>query len=100
MTSQTRRTVIQIETHQVKVVRFRGTPNLATCGRCGEIVTCLTAEQATEVLEMAADEVLHFLEDGLFHLVDPERAGDLICGNSFGGENEIVTRTSLSDKYK
>src|SRR6187401_3477213 len=96
MTSQTRRTEIQIETHEVKVIRLRTRPALARCGRCGEIVTALTPEQATEVLEMTRDEVLLLLEDGRAHLVNPERGLVLICGNSFGDGNEIVTQRSLS----
>jgi hypothetical protein len=100
MTSQTRRTEIQIETHEVKVIRLRRKPALARCGRCGEIVAALTPEQATEVLEMTQDEVSLLLEDGRFHLVNSERALALICGNSFGDENEIVTRKSLSTNFK
>jgi len=99
MTSQTRRTEIQIETHEVKVIRFRTRPTLARCGRCGEIVTALTPEQAAEVLEMTRDDVLLLLEDGRAHLVNSERGLALICGNSFGDENEIVTQKSLSTNF-
>ena len=95
MTSQTRRTEIQIETHEVKVIRLRTRPALARCGRCGEIVTALTPEQATEVLEMTRDEVLLLLEDGRAHLVNSEHGLALICCNSFD-DNEIVTQRSLS----
>ena len=100
MTSQTRRTEIQIETHEVKVIRLRTRPTLARCGRCGEIVTALTPEQAAEVLEMTRDDVLLLLEDGRAHLVNSERGLALICGNSFGDENEIVTQKSLSTNFK
>lgn len=100
MTNQTRRTEIQIETHEVKVIRLRRRPALARCGRCGEIVTALTPEQATAVLEMTQDEVLLLLEDGRAHLVNSERGLALICGNSFGDENEIVTQKSLSTNFK
>src|SRR5688572_33491107 len=100
MTNQTRRTEIQIETHKVKVIRIRRKPPFARCGRCGEIVTALTPEQTAEVLEMTQDEVLLLLEDGRVHLVNSERGMTLICGNSFGDENEIVTRKSLSTNFK
>lgn len=73
---------------------------MARCGRCGEIVTALTPEQASEVLEMTRDEVLLLLEDGRAHLVNSERGLALICGNSFGDENEIVTQKSLSTNFK
>ena len=72
---------------------------MARCGRCGEIVTALTPEQASEVLEMTRDEVLLLLEDGRAHLVNSERGLALICGNSFGDENEIVTQKSLSTNF-
>jgi hypothetical protein len=100
MTTQTRRTEIQIETHEVKVIRLRRRPALALCRHCGEIVTALTPVQTAEVLEMTEDEVLLLLEDGRFHLVNSERGFALICGNSFGDENEIVTRKSLSTNFK
>lgn len=57
MTNKTRRTEIQIETHEVKVVRLRSRQALAHCGHCGEIVTALTPEQMAEVLETTQDDV-------------------------------------------
>ena len=96
MTNQTRRTEIQIETREVKVIRLRRKPALALCERCGDIVTALTPEQTAEVLDMTQDEVLLLLEDGNVHLVSSERGPALICGNSFGDDNEFVTRKALS----
>jgi hypothetical protein len=95
MTNQTRRTEIQIETHEVKVIRLRRKPVLALCGRCGEIVTALTAEQTAEVLELMPDDVFRLLAEQKIHLIDKERSIALICGNSFGDEYRLAKqRTS------
>ena len=56
MESKGRRTEIQIETHEVKVVRFRNTQALALCERCGEILMALMPEQTAEVLDATQDD--------------------------------------------
>lgn len=96
MTSKTRRTEIQIETHEVKVVRLRSRQASVRCGRCGEMVTALTPEQAAEVLEMTPDDVFRLLERERIHLVNSESSSALICGSSFGDENQSVTRQASS----
>jgi hypothetical protein len=101
MTSKTRRTEIQIETHEVKIVQLRSKQALALCRRCGEIVTALTPEQTAEVLEITKDDVIRLVEVESIHLVNSERGSvAIICGNSFGDANKIVTRKALSTGSK
>jgi hypothetical protein len=59
---KTRRTEIQIETHEVKIVRPQSRQALARCRYCVEIVTALTLEQTAEVLEMEPADVFRLLE--------------------------------------
>ncbi len=99
MTNKTRRTEIQIETHEVKIVRLRSKQVLARCGHCGEIVTALTPEQMAEVLETTQDVVFHLLEGEKVHLVNSQRGLALICGNSFGDDNQLVTRQASSNHF-
>jgi hypothetical protein len=100
MTHKTHRTEIHIETHEIKVVRFRKRWVLASCGLCGEIVTALTPGQTAEVLQITEDEVFRLLEAERVHLVNSQRSLALICGNSFGDANEIVTQKALSTSSK
>lgn len=97
MTSKTRRTEINIETHEVKVVRFPSRPSLALCERCCDIVTALTPKQTADVLGITQEDVFRLVEGERVHLVNPERA--IICGNSFGGDNEIVTQRALTTSF-
>lgn len=99
MTNKTRRTEIQIETHEVKIVRLRSRQALAHCGHCGEIVTALTPEQMAEVLETTEDVVFSLLEGEKVHLVNSKRGLALICGNSFGDDNQLVTRQASSASF-
>jgi hypothetical protein len=94
MESKVRRTEIQIESHEVKVIRFPSRPSLALCERCGDIVTALTPEQTADVLGITPEDVCRLVEAERVHLVNPERP--IICGNSFGDDNEFDTRKALS----
>jgi hypothetical protein len=93
---KTRRTEIQIETHEVKIVRLRSRQALARCRHCVEIVTALTLEQTAEVLELTPDDIFRLLEEEKIHLVNPDRSIALICGNSFGDENRLVKQQASS----
>jgi hypothetical protein len=88
MESKVRRTEIQIETHEVKVIRLPSRPSLALCERCSDIVTALTPEQTADVLGLTREDVFRLVESERVHLVSPERA--IICGNSFGDEKKFV----------
>ena len=52
MPIKTRRTEIQIETHEIKVIKFRGKQFSVRCERCQEPVTAATPEQAAELLRI------------------------------------------------
>ena len=99
MTSKTRRTEIQIETHEVKVVRFPSRPSLALCERCSEIVTALTPEQTARLLEITEDDVFRLVEGERIHLVNSDPSRVIICGNSFSDGNEIVTQRALTTSF-
>ena len=99
MTSKTRRTEIQIETHEVKVVRFQSQPALALCERCRDIVMALTPEQTAVLLGLTQDEVFRLVDGKRVHLANPERGDVVICGNSFTEDNEFVKQKALTTTF-
>lgn len=88
MTSKTRRTEIQLETHEVKIIRFRPTLLSAYCWRCGSIVTAVTPEQAAELLQRTLADIYCSVNEGRLHIAGTARGLPLICGNSVTGEAE------------
>lgn len=96
MTNATRRTQIEIETHEVKIIRLHTKPVLARCNCCRGIITALTPRQTAEILEISEKAVFRLIEAERVHSANSKRGFTLICANSFGDENEVVTRNALS----
>ena len=92
---QIRRTEILIETHETKVIRLRKIQALL-CERCAEIVTALTPDQTADILDTTREEVFRLVENTRIHLVNSNRSLAIICGNSFGADNELVTQKELT----
>ncbi len=86
MTNKTRRTEIQIETHEFTIIRTRGRQSFAFCGRCQKTVAAFTHEQIGSFLPMT--DICRSIEEGEIHLVEmPEQPGSLVCGNSLDSKN-------------
>ena len=89
MTTKTRTTDIQIETHQIKIIRFRGNHSSVPCERCRETVPAATPRQTAELLVMALSDVFRLIDADRFHLVGPARPFPLVCGKSLGSLNPL-----------
>jgi len=63
MTTKTHRTEIQIETHEIKIIRSRGQQHSAYCERCMSVVH--TAEHSSELPEEPGDNVRSVEEKNL-----------------------------------
>lgn len=92
MARKTRRTEIQIETHEVKIIRFSGKQDSVHCDRCQETVSAFTHKQTAELLQMNLTDVCGLIEADKLHLVRTTRGLPLVCGNSLGSENKTLTR--------
>jgi CRISPR/Cas system CMR-associated protein Cmr5 small subunit len=95
MTAETARTEIQIETHEIRIIRFRGKRFSTYCEQCRVIVTAFSLEQAVAFFRVTPEDVLRRIAEEKFHLVGTTLGLPLICGNSLGDENkELMLRTS------
>ena len=98
MVTKTQRTEIQIETHEIKVIRFRGRQFSAYCERCQATVSAFTPEQTAKLLQMAFVDVCRFVEAEKFHLVGTKRGLPFICGNSLDNKNKPwMPKASLNE---
>ena len=73
MTNIKRRTEIQIETHEVTVIRTNRVQASVYCDHCHQNVPTFTSEQVSRWLRM--------IESGQVHLIEAD-GGTLVCRNS------------------
>ena len=73
MTNTTHRTEIQIETHDVTIIRTRGRQFSVYCDRCKQDVSTFTSQQISSWLRM--------IQTGDIHLIETDQ-GKLVCRNS------------------
>jgi hypothetical protein len=90
MTNKIRRTEIQIEIHEVKIIRRRGKRRVVYCEQCQAEVTAFTLEQTAAFFQLTLTEVCRFVGDNQIHLVSSRRGVPLVCAGSLGNENEIL----------
>jgi hypothetical protein len=84
MSNKIRRTEIQIERHEIKIIRLNGKGTSHYCDRCNVMVKAVTPEQAAMLLEMSPTDVLRSISIDGFHLVGMTPRLPLLCGNSLG----------------
>ncbi len=87
MKKTTRRTEIQIERHEVTIIRTASGANLVYCEQCARRVAVFTPEQVSAFLRMTLTDVCGFIENAKFHLVGKERGMALVCGGSLNNGN-------------
>lgn len=80
-----RRTRINIERHEIKIIRIRNGVNLTFCEHCQSQTRSFTPGQIALFLQIPLDEVSGDIESGKFHLTKSDRNLALVCGNSLGG---------------
>ena len=73
MTNTTHRTEIQIETHDVTIIRRQRREFSVYCNRCEKDVSTFTSQQISSWLRM--------IQTGDIHLIETDQ-GKLVCRNS------------------
>ena len=76
------RTTIQIETHEIKTIRFGKGSSTAHCDRCADRVSAITPEQTAEALGISVADVYGLIETSRVHLVN----GGQVCARSLDQE--------------
>ena len=76
MTIKIRRREIQIETHEVTIIRGLGAPHTTFCERCQSSVIGFTLDQTAAFL--LKSNIQASIDRGDFHLADES----LVCSNS------------------
>jgi hypothetical protein len=82
MKKTTRRKEIQIENHEITIIRTASGTTFIYCAQCARRVAAFTPEQVSAFLRMTLTDVCRFIETAKFHLVGKERGMALICGAS------------------
>ena len=72
------RTTIQIETEEIKIIRFKSGPPTADCDRCMGRVPTMTPEQAAETLNISLAGLTGLIDSSGVHLVN----GGRVCARS------------------
>ncbi|MDQ3749633.1 MAG: hypothetical protein M3367_11595 [Acidobacteriota bacterium] len=98
MKKTTRRTEIQIETHEVTIIRTASGANLVYCEQCARRVTAFTLEQVSAFLRMTLSDVCGFIANTKFHLVGKERGVALVCGGSLNNDDGKHDLLSLESR--
>jgi len=73
MLNKSRRTEIQIETHDITIIRTHRRQFSTYCSQCQEYVSTFTTEQMWTWLRS--------IQNGEAHLIEPGQ-GAILCGNS------------------
>src|SRR5687767_2165522 len=78
----TRRTQIDIETHEITIIRGNGAQKRQYCDRCRRTVPVFEFDELTPLAQIAADDIRARLKAGTIHLASAGDKGGGICGNS------------------
>jgi hypothetical protein len=80
------RTEITIETHEVMVIRRRGSYLRSRCSDCGEQAAMLTLEEATTVFPISMRNLFQFVEAENLHYVETSKGTLLVCSESLAAQ--------------
>ncbi len=92
-----RRTEIQIENHEITIIRAASGSTFVYCEQCARRVAAFTPEQVSAFLRMTLTDVCGFIENAKFHLVGKERGMALVCGDSLknsDGNHDLLSSES------
>ena len=84
------RTEITIETHEVLVIRRRGSFPRTLCPDCGEQSTMMTLDEAITVFSVSMRSIVRYVEAGDLHFVETPKGALFLCSESLaalGGED-------------
>jgi hypothetical protein len=75
--TKAKRTEIQIEKHEISVIKLRRKFEKAYCERCGARVSVVEPEKAAKILSIALPDLSDPTMKGIIHTV--HRDSDLLC---------------------
>ena len=84
MAAKKRRTEIQIETHEIEIVRLASRDLMVLCEICNERAYAFTAHQAAQILNSSVSELSRLVEEGRVHAI-AATTPHLLCGASLAG---------------
>jgi hypothetical protein len=76
------RTEVTIETHEVLVIRRRGSYPRTLCPDCGEQATMLTMDEAITVFSVSMRSLVRYVEAGDLHFVETPKGALFLCSES------------------
>jgi hypothetical protein len=91
MAGKKRRTEIQIETHEIEIVRFASRDLMMLCEICNERAYAFTAHQAAQILNSSVSELSRLAEQARVHPIAVSTP-HLLCGASLA---EVSSEASL-----
>jgi hypothetical protein len=94
MANKIRRTEIQIETHEVEIIRHRGKRFSVYCERCEAMTSAFTLGETAAFFATTLTDICRRIGADKFHLVSSIRGVPLICGSSLGSENKRMLKAS------
>ncbi len=98
MKKTTRRTEIQIENHEITIIRTASGSTFVYCEQCARRVAAFTPEQVSAFLRITLTDVCGFIENAKFHLVGKERGVTLVCGSSLNKDSDNHDLLSLESR--
>ena len=84
MAGKKRRTEIQIETHEIEIVRLASRDHMVLCEICNRRAYAFTAHQAAQILNSSVSELSRLAEVGRVHPI-AVTTPHLLCGASLAG---------------
>jgi hypothetical protein len=101
MTKTTKRRLqIDVETHEITIIRSSGNRERHYCQNCRTTVFTFVPERLAEILKQGTDEIRRRVELQTLHFINGEtRGAGLICGNSANGVSDALqTKTNRGEK--
>ena len=84
MAGKKRRMEIQIETHEIEIVRLASRDHMVVCETCKQRAYAFTAHQAAQILNSSVSALSRFAEEGRVHAI-AVTTPHLLCGASLAG---------------
>jgi len=83
MAKRMKRTIkLTVESEQLMIIRRRRAPSHEWCPTCGDVVTAVTAEEASALLRVSLRAVYGMLNAETLHFIEANENLLLICSNS------------------
>ncbi|HEX8998625.1 MAG TPA: hypothetical protein VGB07_01925 [Blastocatellia bacterium] len=89
-------TEIEIETHELLIIRRKGHAVRPLCQECGETETMATPDEAALLIGDSLRTVFRWIESGTIHFTETADGGLYICTNSLPQANQQAVTPTLN----